>query len=136
MNQREAFAETIEAAERAGMPALPGSPRGLAHLKDMFGRLQPSFSEAKVGRWLGWAQCAVEGSGVGLTLEDMKQINMRWADDGAESDLQLRLARAWASMDGKESEFEAGRTGNDDLGHYEGYMVEAAELMKRANLHA
>ena len=79
MNQREAFAETIEAAERAGMPALPGSELGLDHVKDMFARLQPKFSDAKVGRWLGWAQCAVVAAGVGLTLEDMKQINMRWA---------------------------------------------------------
>lgn len=52
------------------------------HVRDMLSRmLLPldtihEFSDAKMGRWLGWAQAAVVAQGLG-TLEDMKQINMR-----------------------------------------------------------
>ncbi|SLJ67445.1 Uncharacterised protein [Mycobacteroides abscessus subsp. abscessus] len=37
---------------------------------------------SKLGRWLGWAQCAVVAAGVGLTLDDMKTINQRCMTEG------------------------------------------------------
>lgn len=54
------------------------------HLQDMMERAQAAmntpgmeFSDAKLGRWLGWMQAAVVAAGIGLTLEDMKEINRR-----------------------------------------------------------
>ena len=44
------------------------------------------------------------------------------------------LAEAWASIDGKLDEFRAGKTApniEDFGGHYEGYMAEAEEMMRR-----
>lgn len=58
------------------MPELPGTDLGLAHLRSMAERITPEFSEAKLGRWLGWAQCALVAAGVGVTLEDVKRINV------------------------------------------------------------
>lgn len=58
-----------------------GCELGLAHLRSMYERAASSdFSEAKLGRWLGWAQCAVVAAAIGLTLEDMKEINLSHAD--------------------------------------------------------
>lgn len=83
MNQRRALRETIELAEQRGMPALPGSDVGLSHLRSMLETVEKSdFSEAKLGRWLGWAQCAVVAANVGVTLTDMKALNMQCAADG------------------------------------------------------
>lgn len=80
MNQRQAFNETINLAIARGMSLSPGSDLGLDHLIDMGARLgdNPGYSDAKVGRWLGWAQCAVVAAGC-ATLEEMKQINLKWS---------------------------------------------------------
>lgn len=80
MNQVAAFDETLALAEERGMPELPGSSVGLAHMREMRGRIQDSFSDAKLGRWLGWAQAMLVAADTGLTLEDVKQINLRHAD--------------------------------------------------------
>lgn len=49
-----------------------------------------------------------------------------------------KVAKAWASMDGKAEEYEEGKKGFvEDLnsgGHYMGYMEEAKELLKRSDL--
>ena len=80
MNQLAAFKDTIELAEQRGMPEW-GGELGLAHLRSMYERaIEGKHSDAKLGRWLGWAQCAVVAAAIGLTLEDMKAINMRYAD--------------------------------------------------------
>lgn len=55
------------------------------------------------------------------------------------SSKQYRIARAWASIDGKAEFFDAEAKGMhyDDpeyRGHYEGYMAEARELLKRAGI--
>jgi len=64
------------------MPELPGSDVGLGHLRRMAATAETStFSEAKLGRWLGWAQCAVVAADVGVTLADMKALNMKWAGE-------------------------------------------------------
>lgn len=80
MNQKAAFIETVQVAIDRGMPENPGSPTGLAHMRDMLTRIRADYSDAKVGRWLGWAQCALVAAEVGVTLDDVKAINMRWAD--------------------------------------------------------
>lgn len=79
MNQREAFDDTLALAAKMGMPALPDSSLGFAHMKDMRFRinLDGNFSDAKLGRWLGWAQAALVAANVGVTLEDVKAINRK-----------------------------------------------------------
>ncbi|QRY43163.1 hypothetical protein JVX93_21705 [Mycolicibacterium boenickei] len=80
MNQLAAFNDTISLAEQRGMPEHRGE-LGLAHLRSMYDQAVSSdFSDAKLGRWLGWAQCAVVASSIGVTLEDMKQINLRHSE--------------------------------------------------------
>lgn len=48
-------------------------------------------------------------------------------------DLVESVARAWASIDGRAERFESGKI-NDHDGHYEGYMAEADELLKRSGV--
>lgn len=49
-----------------------------------------------------------------------------------------KVARAWASIDGKAEAFDEGKKGfTEDLnvgGHYMGYMEEAKELLKRSDM--
>ncbi|UBV20331.1 MULTISPECIES: hypothetical protein [Mycolicibacterium] len=85
MNQLQALRDTIDLAEAHGMPELPDSPIGLQHLRDMLGEVDKAnsatpFSASKLGRWLGWAQCALVAADVGVTLDDMKALNMKYAD--------------------------------------------------------
>lgn len=73
-------------AEAAGMPELPGTDLGLAHLRHMVATVAVSdFSDAKLGRWLGWAQCALVAADVGVTLADMKALNAKWSTAGTSS---------------------------------------------------
>jgi hypothetical protein len=76
MNQLGAFNDTIAIAEQQGLPEHAGVV-GLAHLRSMYEQAASSnFSESKLGRWLGWAQCAVVAAAIGITLDDMKEINL------------------------------------------------------------
>lgn len=82
MNQMAAMRETLTRAQECGMDDIAGFAEGCDywHLQDMVERAQVGeFSDAKLGRWLGWMQCAVVAAGIGLTLEDMKQINLSYA---------------------------------------------------------
>ncbi|WP_066904107.1 hypothetical protein [Mycolicibacterium houstonense] len=83
MDQVAAFRETLEFAERNEMDlcGFEIAEVNFDHLVYMLERIEAdptAFSDAKLGRWLGWAQCAVVAGGYG-TLEDMKQINLRHA---------------------------------------------------------
>lgn len=83
MNMIAAAQETLERAAAAGMANVSSDIPELdfPHLQKMLATmLEGNMSEAKVGRWLGWMQAAVVAADIGLTLEDMKQINMGWAD--------------------------------------------------------
>ena len=76
MNQKLAFQETVALAERVGMPLLSGSSWGLEHLRQMLWQVESvGFSDDKLGRWLGWAQCALVSSNCGVTLDDMRKLN-------------------------------------------------------------
>jgi hypothetical protein len=82
MNQLEAMRETLTRAQECGMADISGFAEGCDywHLQDMVERAQAGeFSDAKLGRWLGWMQCAVVAAEIGLTLDDMKSINKRHA---------------------------------------------------------
>jgi len=92
MKMIEAFKETLELAVKLGMPEVKDLQPELdyQHLVDMYIRIteaiegfsdEDKFSEAKLGRWLGWAQAALVASGVGVTLEDVKAINMKYMED-------------------------------------------------------
>lgn len=82
MNQRQAFLDTVDLAAERGMQEIPGSPLGLEHLREMSVRVQwDDFSDAKIGRWLGWAQCAVVAADIGVTLDDMKRINRLYSEE-------------------------------------------------------
>ncbi|AHN84091.1 hypothetical protein GJ25_gp080 [Mycobacterium phage Hawkeye] len=81
MNQIQAFAETLNLAEESGMADCDFEIEevNFVHLEDMLRRIKANpddFSDAKLGRWLGWAQACVVAGGY-ATLEDMKQINRR-----------------------------------------------------------
>ena len=78
MSQLTAMRETLTRAQECGMADIAGFAEGCDywHLQDMVERAQAEgFSEAKLGRWLGWMQCAVVAADLGITLDDMKQIN-------------------------------------------------------------
>ncbi len=78
MNQLQALRDTVRIAQERGMPELPGTDIGLEHLRHMADIAESSaFSPAKLGRWLGWAQCALVASNIGVTLEEMKALNLR-----------------------------------------------------------
>lgn len=80
MNMRGAFLKTVRVAQDHGMPESPDSPLGLGHLRSMCLQAQSTdFSDGKLGRWLGWAQCAVVAADIGVTLDDMKDINRSFA---------------------------------------------------------
>lgn len=66
-------------ARERHMPEGVGTSYGLDHLVSMRERITDDFSEAKLGRWLGWAQCAVVFSGV-ATLDEMKHLNFSFSD--------------------------------------------------------
>lgn len=85
MNQVAAMQETLALARIARMDNLESDIPELdfPHLWDMYQRVlqaDPPMSDAKIGRWLGWIQAAVVAAQIGLSLNDMKDINKRWAD--------------------------------------------------------
>jgi len=85
VNMREAFRDTLSLAWQRGMhfkdeelqPEL--TYQHLVVMHDEFALHPERFSDAKLGRWLGWAQAAVVAAGC-ATLEEMKQINFKWRD--------------------------------------------------------
>ncbi|AIK68221.1 hypothetical protein P10VF_008 [Rhizobium phage vB_RleM_P10VF] len=88
MNQLQAARDTIELARSYGMHEFPylaelGDEIQWHHLEDMLRRMEgmSDKSEAKIGRWLGWMQCAVFVMCADVTLEDLKQINIKNSAD-------------------------------------------------------
>ena len=82
MNMLAAFDDTLALARARDFHQLEIEIPGLdyEHLLSMRDRITPEFSEAKLGRWLGWAQCSLVANGV-ASLEEMKEINKRHSDD-------------------------------------------------------
>lgn len=87
MNMVEAMRDTLKLARDYGMDNVSSDNSELdyAHLVDMLQRVEEAedagtpFSEGKKGRWLGWIQAAVVANGFGPSLNDMKEINKKWA---------------------------------------------------------
>lgn len=94
MDQRAAFEDTIALMEERIVTVRIDIDRAAldeslwpAHLREMIGAVrsgsnpqdtESDFSEAKLGRWLGWAQASVVAMGL-ANLEEMKAINKRHA---------------------------------------------------------
>jgi hypothetical protein len=80
MNMRGAFEDTLELAEdrHYGFRLLAETGVDMAHLRSMLERVTPEFSEAKLGRWLGYAQGVLVANGC-ITLDEAKAINMKHA---------------------------------------------------------
>lgn len=83
MNMIKAFEETLALAREHGLENV-GSDTPDAdynHLVDMLEQIKKEpekFSEGKLGRWLGWAQCAVYmGANGDIPLDELKEINKR-----------------------------------------------------------
>lgn len=77
MNQRAAFSETVSILEGR----VDDNDPLFIHIKEMEFRLEKWFSEAKLGRWLGWIQgvaCAKNW----MTLDEAKEVNKRYSDNG------------------------------------------------------
>lgn len=79
MRMLDGMAATLQLVEDKGFP--PGLDKSgscsLEHLTEMHGKMvDKDFSDAKMGRWLGWAQGMLCGRGI-LTLEECKEINRK-----------------------------------------------------------
>lgn len=87
MNQRAALQDTLAKLRANGMATCEIEEEGcdFDHFVDMHNRILAAdhngtpFSEAKLGRWLGWIQGAASACGF-LTLDEAKHINQRWSD--------------------------------------------------------
>lgn len=85
MNQRAAFDATVRLARSRGMARVKTVSTSLSwgHLLSMQESIHAGeFSDAKLGRWLGWAQAAVVAANIGVTLSDVKRINMTHSEPG------------------------------------------------------
>ncbi len=83
MNMIAAAEATLELAREREMDMLSSDVPELdfPHLQEMFDKMKSGeMSEGKLGRWLGWMQAAVVAAQIGITLEDMKNINKQFAD--------------------------------------------------------
>ena len=90
MDMISAAKATVELARRAGMDNLSSDMEELdyPHLVEMISKMETmDMSEGKLGRWLGWIQCAVVAAQIEhpdhsriIGLEDMKEINREYAD--------------------------------------------------------
>lgn len=81
MNMLEAMRATVDLALERGYQDVVFDEVGVDwyHLNSMLERVQPNFSEAKTGRWLGYMQGVLVANGV-ATLEEMKELNKRFSD--------------------------------------------------------
>lgn len=82
MDQRAAFGATVELARKHGMDLVVTADDSLSahHLLEMQKRIHSGyFSPSRLGRWLGWAQAALVAANVGVSLEDVKQLNLSHA---------------------------------------------------------
>ena len=74
MNQLAAMKVTLDLIRRRQDEAMD-------HFEDMYERAsQGEFSEAKLGRWLGWIQGAASANGL-MTLDEAKEINRRHSEE-------------------------------------------------------
>lgn len=88
MNQLEAMRATLDLARERGYDDISFEEEGVnyIHLVSMYDRVNAAiiegkpFSEARLGRWLGYIQGVLVANQC-CTLEEMKQLNKAFADD-------------------------------------------------------
>jgi len=82
VDQRAAMAETVRQItsmlEWGDVPLSAGEVKLVEHIKGMPSRMTQDFSQAKIGRWLGWVQGAACAKGW-LLLDDCKRINAQFS---------------------------------------------------------
>jgi len=81
IDMRKAMKETLELirSRQQSRPMIGNYGCDLQHFESMYDRIEsasPPFTDAKLGRWLGWIQGASAASGF-LSLEEAKDINQR-----------------------------------------------------------
>lgn len=54
-------------------------PCSIYHFEDMYSRITADFSQAKLGRWLGYIQGVLCARGI-VTLEELKRLNEKYAE--------------------------------------------------------
>lgn len=82
MNTRAAIDETMVLARKStafhNSWAYYHETLGYRHLVQMHEKIDNTFDESKLSRWLGWMQAAVVAwDVVGVEVETMKEINRR-----------------------------------------------------------
>jgi hypothetical protein len=84
MDQRAAFAETVRIAREREYGLIEFDQVGVDydHFLSMQERMVDDFSEAKLGRWLGYIQGVLVANGC-ITLEEAKAINQKFADQAS-----------------------------------------------------
>ena len=130
MNQKEAFRETLHHCEER-WPSPMFDELSIEHMRDMLRRIDANcdatapngFSEAKLGRWLGYVQGAAVALGV-MILDECKEINKKWAD-GAAQDALSQAARDVLAERQRQTSVEGGTPEHDDVAAI-GQMAAAA----------
>lgn len=87
MNMRGAMVATLEAAKAENYDDIEFEITGVdfIHLVSMYDRIVGAdvigepFSDAKIGRWLGYMQGVLVANGA-CSLDQVKEINRRFAD--------------------------------------------------------
>ncbi len=74
INQLDAMDATIELMERRLSKGYSLAPEDVEHLRGMYPKMTEMDDEAKIGRWLGWAQGFLCSYNI-VTLEECKDIN-------------------------------------------------------------
>lgn len=82
MNTRAAIDETMRLAAFCASRSVDRwtfyhESLSFGHLTDMHSRIDDTFDEAKLSRWLGWMQAAIVSWGAGASVEQMKEINRK-----------------------------------------------------------
>lgn len=92
MDQLKAFKQSLALAAKLGMDKMHGlrPEHSYEHLVDMLKRAEigvktGTYSEAKLGRHLGWAQSSISSAGLGLNLNDFMEINKSCSEPGKKS---------------------------------------------------
>ena len=114
--QRVAMAETVRRVigilELGDVPLSKAEVVLVDHIKGMPERMADDFSEAKIGRWLGWVQGVACAKGW-LHLDDCKRINKDASD--AHAARALPPVKAQAEREGEDAEPVAWQPGEAEL---------------------
>ena len=112
MKQLEAMRATLQGALLREYDNVVMEEKGVdyAHLESMLQRVEAEphkFSDAKLGRWLGYMQGVLVANGL-ATLEEMKQLNVEFRDDSDEIWKHLKRGTTYAIVGEARLQYEEG----------------------------